>query len=120
MESALTNTLSPGDRIVSFQIDQFSLLWIDQHQHLGFNVDAVESKWVQGANLYVLASKLPSARYHSMGQSFCIYCSIITLCGNTSRCIILCEWHCSTCAHELKTEKKIIYLKSSVSSKISR
>jgi len=30
-ESTLTNTLSPGDRIVSFLIGQFSLLWIDQH-----------------------------------------------------------------------------------------
>ncbi|KAK4407448.1 Serine--glyoxylate aminotransferase [Sesamum angolense] len=46
-ESALTNTLSPGDRIVSFLIGQFSLLWIDQQQRLNFNVDVVESEWGQ-------------------------------------------------------------------------
>ena len=57
-ESALTNTLSPGDRIVSFLIGQFSLLWIDQQQRLNFNVDVVESDWGQGANLDVLESKL--------------------------------------------------------------
>ncbi|KAB1228018.1 Serine--glyoxylate aminotransferase [Morella rubra] len=57
-ESALTNTLSPGDRIVSFLIGQFSLLWIDQQQRLNFNVDVVESEWGQGANLDILASKL--------------------------------------------------------------
>ncbi|KAF7833350.1 serine--glyoxylate aminotransferase [Senna tora] len=50
-ESALTNTLSPGDRIVSFLIGQFSLLWIDQQQRLNFDVDVVESEWGQGANL---------------------------------------------------------------------
>ena len=70
-ESALTNTLSPGDRIVSFLIGQFSLLWIDQQQRLGFNVDVVESEWGHGANLDVLASKLPSDRYHSI-KNICI------------------------------------------------
>lgn len=70
-ESALTNTLSPGDRIVSFLIGQFSLLWIDQQQRLGFNVDVVESEWGHGANLDVLASKLASDRYHSI-KAICI------------------------------------------------
>jgi alanine-glyoxylate transaminase/serine-glyoxylate transaminase/serine-pyruvate transaminase len=50
-ESALTNTLFPGDRIVSFLIGQFSLLWIDQQQRLGFDVDVVESDWGHGADL---------------------------------------------------------------------
>lgn len=50
--------LSPGDRIVSFLIGQFSLLWIDQQKRLNFNVDVVESEWGQGANLEILASKL--------------------------------------------------------------
>ncbi|CAD6264613.1 unnamed protein product [Miscanthus lutarioriparius] len=57
-ESALTNTLSPGDRIVSFLIGQFSLLWIDQQQRLGFDVDVVESDWGHGADLAALERKL--------------------------------------------------------------
>ncbi|EOA30730.1 hypothetical protein CARUB_v10013869mg [Capsella rubella] len=70
-ESALTNTLSPGDRIVSFLIGQFSLLWIDQQKRLNFNVDVVESDWGQGANLQVLASKLSEDASHSI-KAICI------------------------------------------------
>ncbi|KAK6138225.1 hypothetical protein DH2020_028028 [Rehmannia glutinosa] len=70
-ESALTNTLSPGDRIVSFLIGQFSLLWIDQQQRLKFNVDVVESDWGQGANLDVLASKIAEDTAHTI-KAICI------------------------------------------------
>jgi len=70
-ESALTNTLSPGDRIVSFLIGQFSLLWIDQQQRLNFNVDVIESEWGQGANLEVLASKLAADTAHTI-KAICI------------------------------------------------
>ncbi|KAH0934713.1 hypothetical protein HID58_011830 [Brassica napus] len=70
-ESALTNTLSPGDRIVSFLIGQFSLLWIDQQKRLNFNVDVVESDWGQGANLQVLASKLSEDQNQSI-KAICI------------------------------------------------
>lgn len=70
-ESALTNTLSPGDRIVSFLIGQFSLLWIDQQQRLNFNVDVVESEWGRGANLEILASKLAADTAHTI-KAICI------------------------------------------------
>lgn len=70
-ESALTNTLSPGDRIVSFLIGQFSLLWIDQQQRLNFNVDVIESEWGQGANLDILASKLSADSAHTI-KAICI------------------------------------------------
>jgi len=70
-ESALTNTLSPGDRIVSFLIGQFSLLWIDQQQRLKFNVDVVESEWGHGAKLDVLESKIASDTSHTI-KAICI------------------------------------------------
>jgi hypothetical protein len=41
---------------VSFLIGQFSLLWIDQQQRLGFDVDVVESDWGHGADLTSLLS----------------------------------------------------------------
>ena len=37
-EVALTNTLSPGDKIVTFRYGQFSHLWIDMMQRLGLDV----------------------------------------------------------------------------------
>ncbi|KAF5937029.1 hypothetical protein HYC85_024535 [Camellia sinensis] len=67
----LTNTLSPGDQIVSFLIGQFSLLWIDQQRRLNFNVDVIESEWGQGANLEVLASKLAADTVHTV-KAICI------------------------------------------------
>lgn len=70
-ESALTNTLSPGDKIVSFLIGQFSLLWIDQQQRLNFNVDVVESDWGYGADLAALDYKLRQDPSHSI-KAICI------------------------------------------------
>ncbi|CAL5190493.1 unnamed protein product [Lathyrus oleraceus] len=70
-ESALTNTCSPGDRIVSFLIGQFSLLWIEQQKQLNFNVDVVESEWGQGADLDILASKVASDKTHTI-KALCI------------------------------------------------
>uniref|UniRef100_A0A453RJ11 alanine--glyoxylate transaminase n=1 Tax=Aegilops tauschii subsp. strangulata TaxID=200361 RepID=A0A453RJ11_AEGTS len=70
-ESALTNTLSPGDRIVSFSLGQFSLLWIDQQQRLGFSVDVVESDWGYGADLGALESKLRTDSQHTI-KAICI------------------------------------------------
>lgn len=67
----MTNTLSPGDRVISFLIGQFSLLWIDQQQRLGFNVDVVESEWGRGANLDILASKLASDTTNTI-KAICI------------------------------------------------
>lgn len=37
-ESALTNTLSPGDKVVTFRYGQFSHLWVDMMQRLGLDV----------------------------------------------------------------------------------
>ncbi|AET00255.1 putative transaminase [Medicago truncatula] len=70
-ESALTNTLSPGDRTVSFLIGQFSLLWIEQQKRLNFKVDVVESEWGQGADLDALESKLASDKTHTI-KAICI------------------------------------------------
>lgn len=56
---------------MSFLIGQFSLLWIDQQQRLGFNVDVVESEWGQGARLDVLASKLAEDTAHTI-KAICI------------------------------------------------
>lgn len=48
-ESALVNTLSPGDKVLSFRYGQFSHLWIDMMQRLGLDVTAVDVEWGEGA-----------------------------------------------------------------------
>src|SRR5262249_42763103 len=48
-ESALVNTLSPGDKILTFRYGQFSHLWIDMMQRLGLDVSVEEVEWGEGA-----------------------------------------------------------------------
>ncbi|MBK8005766.1 MAG: aminotransferase class V-fold PLP-dependent enzyme [Gemmatimonadetes bacterium] len=48
-ESALVNTLSPGDKVLSFRYGQFSHLWIDMMTRLGLDVTVVDVEWGEGA-----------------------------------------------------------------------
>jgi alanine-glyoxylate transaminase / serine-glyoxylate transaminase / serine-pyruvate transaminase len=48
-EAALTNTLNPGDRVLAARFGQFSHLWVDMCQRLGFQVEILETPWGEGA-----------------------------------------------------------------------
>ena len=50
-EAALTNTLSPGDRILASRFGQFSHLWVDMAQRLGYDVEVLEVEWGEGVPL---------------------------------------------------------------------
>ncbi len=50
-EAALTNTLSPGDKVLASSFGQFSYLWIDMAQRLGFDVEVQEVAWGEGVPL---------------------------------------------------------------------
>lgn len=47
-EAAFTNTLSPGDKVLASRFGQFSHLWIDMAQRLGFDVEALDVEWGTG------------------------------------------------------------------------
>jgi alanine-glyoxylate transaminase/serine-glyoxylate transaminase/serine-pyruvate transaminase len=47
-ESALTNTLSPGDKVLASRFGQFSHLWIDLAQRHGLDVQVLEEEWGTG------------------------------------------------------------------------
>ncbi|MEO0422336.1 MAG: aminotransferase class V-fold PLP-dependent enzyme [Pseudomonadota bacterium] len=47
-ESALQNTLSPGDKVLIARYGQFSHLWIDMAQRLGLDVIEVDAEWGTG------------------------------------------------------------------------
>ena len=47
-ETALTNTLSPGDTVLAARNGMFSHRWIDMCQRHGLNVEIVETEWGQG------------------------------------------------------------------------
>ena len=48
-ETAITNTLSPGDRVLAARHGMFSQRWIDMCQRHGLKVDIVEAAWGAGA-----------------------------------------------------------------------
>lgn len=48
-ETALTNTLSPGDKVVTFRYGVFSHLWIDMMERLGLDVEVIDEPWGDGA-----------------------------------------------------------------------
>ena len=47
-ETALTNTLSPGDRLLAARNGMFSHRWIDMCRRHGLEVEVVEARWGQG------------------------------------------------------------------------
>lgn len=50
-EAALSNTLSPGDKVLAPRFGQFSHLWIDMMQRLGLDVQVLDVEWGEGAPL---------------------------------------------------------------------
>src|SRR6476619_3392328 len=48
-EASLSNTLSPGDKVLAARFGMFSHLWIDMAQRLGVQVDILDADWGEGA-----------------------------------------------------------------------
>lgn len=48
-EAALTNCLNPGDKVLIARFGQFSHLWTDMCQRLGYEVEILETFWGEGA-----------------------------------------------------------------------
>jgi alanine-glyoxylate transaminase/serine-glyoxylate transaminase/serine-pyruvate transaminase len=65
-ESAITNTLSPGDKVVSARFGQFSHLWIDLAQRHGIDVIVQEEEWGTGANPDRIEEALRADKNHEI------------------------------------------------------
>lgn len=65
-EGALTNTLSPGDKILMFEVGQFAALWIGVASKLGLAVDVVQTDWRHGVDAQVVESRLRDDRDHKI------------------------------------------------------
>jgi alanine-glyoxylate transaminase/serine-glyoxylate transaminase/serine-pyruvate transaminase len=61
-EAAITNTLSPGDRVLMAVHGQFSLLWADMARRLGLDVQTVECAWGAGTPVNEFARILGNDR----------------------------------------------------------
>ena len=65
-ESAVANTLSPGDKVLASVFGQFSLLWVDLCQRFGLDVDAIDVEWGKGVPLDQYRAKLAADKTHSI------------------------------------------------------
>ncbi len=65
-EIALTNTLSPGDKVLSYRFGQFSHLWIEAGKRLGLDVQYEEVPWGEGYPLDRLQAALAADTKHEI------------------------------------------------------
>ncbi|MEM7213154.1 MAG: aminotransferase class V-fold PLP-dependent enzyme [Pseudomonadota bacterium] len=65
-ESAIANTLSPGDKVLASVFGQFSMLWVDMCQRFGLEVDAVEVDWGAGVPLEDYRARLAADKSHEI------------------------------------------------------
>lgn len=65
-EAALTNCLSPGDRVLASRFGQFGHLWVDMAQRLGFDVEIIEAEWGDPAPIDRYAQALEADRGHKI------------------------------------------------------
>ena len=63
-EASLSNTLSPGDRVLAARFGMFSHLWIDMAQRLGLQVDILDAEWGEGAPIERYAEALAADKSH--------------------------------------------------------
>jgi alanine-glyoxylate transaminase/serine-glyoxylate transaminase/serine-pyruvate transaminase len=65
-EAAMTNTLSPGDKVLASRFGQFSHLWIDLCQRQGFDVDDIDVDWGEGVPVELYAERLLADKVHEI------------------------------------------------------
>src|SRR5215210_4728518 len=65
-EASLSNTLSPGDRVIAARFGQFSHLWIDMAQRLGLRVDVLDAEWGEGAPIERYQEALAADKAHEI------------------------------------------------------
>ena len=82
-ESALVNTLSPGDRVMMFETGHFATLWQGIAMELGLQVDFVEGDWRHGVDPDVVAAKLRDDKNHAIKSVMVVHNETST--GVTSR-----------------------------------
>ncbi|SIO40475.1 serine-glyoxylate aminotransferase apoenzyme [Rhodovulum sp. ES.010] len=65
-EAAVTNTLSPGDKVLAAQHGMFSLKWIDLCERHGLDVEVVKCPWGEGAPVERFAEILAADTSHEI------------------------------------------------------
>ena len=65
-EAALSNTLSPGDKVLSARFGQFSHLWTEMAQRFGLDVQVIDAEWGEAAPIDRIAEALAADAQHQI------------------------------------------------------
>ena len=65
-EASLSNTLSPGDKVLAGRFGMFSHLWIDMAQRLGLDVEVLDAEWGEGAPIERYRDALAADKGHKI------------------------------------------------------
>jgi alanine-glyoxylate transaminase/serine-glyoxylate transaminase/serine-pyruvate transaminase len=82
-EASLVNTLSPGDRVLAFDIGEFSKSWAEVARRLGLDVEVVDGDWRHGVAPETLEARLREDRDHDIRAVLVVHNETST--GVTSR-----------------------------------
>lgn len=69
-ESAITNTLNPGDKVLMSRFGQFSHLWVDMAERLGLEVQCIDVDWGKGVPVVEYAEILDADKTHAIKAVF--------------------------------------------------
>lgn len=69
-ESAITNTLNTGDKVLMSRFGQFSHLWVDMAERLGLEVQCIDVEWGKGVPVAEYAEILDADKSHSIKAVF--------------------------------------------------
>ena len=81
-EAAVSNTLSPGDKVIVSSFGLFSHLWVDLLERHGLDVDAIDVEWGKGVPIDEYAKRLDADKHHQIKGVFA--CHNETATGVTS------------------------------------
>ncbi|MCZ2806101.1 aminotransferase class V-fold PLP-dependent enzyme [Modestobacter sp. VKM Ac-2983] len=82
-EAALTNTLSPGDKVLAFETGHFATLWQEMATKLGLEVEFVAGDWRHGADPAAAQERLAADTGHEIKAVMVVHNETST--GVTSR-----------------------------------
>jgi alanine-glyoxylate transaminase/serine-glyoxylate transaminase/serine-pyruvate transaminase len=82
-EAAFVNTLSPGDKVLLFEIGEFARLWGELARRLGLEVEVVDSDWTRGVDPAAVEAALARDREHRIKAILVVHNETST--GATSR-----------------------------------
>src|SRR5215510_6513459 len=70
-EAALTNTLSPGDKVLMCETGQFAVLWATMAARLGLEPEVIPTDWRIGADANLIEKALRADKAHKI-KAVCV------------------------------------------------